>query len=236
MKAKTQNVPAARKIANATARPPAVNDSPVEFDAKHTNSPLCACRDCNEEWLKRRNQPISKKHEVKKLAVDVSRKDEYQRLFDEHGIRVSITGHSRSPSWHLMNTAKTWGLTTSFDVDLDRVLKQLAEGRTLAQVDLTFHSNGFVARTTAKDVTMTGGPFCVMCGEPGGLPSPNMVGGAKILGLRLFFEAGDARLGPARLHPGRCRKRLRQLLDHSKAQKGVSQDTCYAALKDATTK
>ncbi len=191
----------------------------AEFDPRHTNSPLCACRDCNDAWLARRDRPVSKKHTFEiKRTLDPTKKKAYAARFADHGVYLSLDENMRAPSWRLMNTAKTWSTSTAFDVDLERLLRQLDEGRTFPQLDLTFHATPVVKSTASFD-PQTGGPFCVMCGEPGGLPSPNMTGAAKLLGLRLFFEPSDARLGAARLHPGRCRKRLRQLLDTAKLQR-----------------
>lgn len=181
---------------------------------------MCACRDCNDVWLKRRDQPLSKKHTFEiKRTLDPTKQRTYVERFATHGVQLTLDDNPRSPSWQLMNTAKTWGTSTAFDVDLDRLLVQLDAGRTFAQLDLTFQATPVVKSTNRS---LTGGPWCVMCGEPGGLPSPNMVGAAKLLGVRLHFEAADARTGAARLHPGRCRKRLKQLLETAKAVKAVS--------------
>lgn len=154
-----------------------------------------------------------------KRTLTPSKKKQYADQFAVHGVYLSLDDNPRSPAWRLINTAKTWGTSTTFDVDLDRLLAQLDAGRTFPQLDLTFHAAP-VVKSTGNPGNLTGGPFCMMCGEPGGLPSPNMAGAAKLLGIRLFFEQGDARLGPARLHPGHCRKRLRKLLDTAKASSG----------------
>lgn len=194
-----------------------VNGPAVDFDPKHVDSPLCACRACNDAWLARRDQPVSKKHVYEaKRTVDPAKHLLYKNAFVKYGLQLTLHENTmtRLTHWRLTNANEGFSLTTGFDVDLDRVLAQLEKGTPLLQLDLSFHAAPSVAKSTSYSTDpLTGGPFCVMCGEPGGLPSPNMVGGAKLLGLRLHFPEGDARLSPARLHPGHCRKRLRKLLD-----------------------
>lgn len=195
----------------------------VEFDAKHVDSPLCACKACNDAWLAKRDKPLSKKHmyEVKQ-TMNPERLAHYAPKFAHHGLALRVRG----TEWHvsLIKSPDDAPITTAFDVDLERLLTQLERGCQFTQLDLTFHAtSSTVVRSTAGG-NLTGGPWCVMCGEPGGLPSPNMVGGAKLLGLRLFFEPTDARINAARLHPGRCRKRLRQLLDTAAEQSQLRRD------------
>jgi hypothetical protein len=191
----------------------AVAASVVEHDATHRDSPLCACSQCNDTWLQRQQQPLSKKHDKPVLAVDTAKLPMFKARFRAHGLTLVLHEHSntRMSFWHIHNADNSWSLTTGFDIDLERALTQLADGRPLQQVDISFHAAP-VARTTGSPATLTGGPFCAMCGEPATLPCPNMVGRAKLLGIRLFFPADDARLGAARLHPGRCRKRLNDLI------------------------
>lgn len=210
----------ARKSENSTVRRQVDAIADVEFDTKHTDSPLCACRECNDEWLTRRDRPLSKKHtyEVRK-TMNPERLGHYAPQFASRGLALRVAGSE----WRMfpIKDPDSWFLTTAFDLDLDRVLRQLDEGRTFREVDLTFHAAPVVKTTTNFD-PITGGPFCVMCGEPATLFCPNLVKRAELLDVRLFFPVGDARLRPARLHPGRCRKRLGQLLQAAQeARTGV---------------
>lgn len=195
---------------------------PVELDAKHTDSPLCACRDCNDAWLAKRDQPLSHKH-VKHHTppVDAANKKAFAARCKKLGIQIELKNehNMRIAAWRLVDPATGYATVCGFDVDVLAIFKRMEdENQALMGANLALHAPRpqLVVASTAKNVTLTGGPFCVMCGEPGGLPSPNMAGTAKLLGVRLHFPEGDARLGAARLHPGRCRKRLRQLLDGAK--------------------
>lgn len=153
-----------------------------------------------------------------KLFIEQARK---------HNVTVELknTHNMRIAYWQLVDKAADYRVAMGFDVDVRALLTRMeTENLPLQGAFLTLFQPSPQPRivSTTKNATLTGGPFCVMCGEPGGLFSPNMVGGAKLLGVRLFFEPTDARLSPALLHPGRCRRRLKQLLDAAKQQKGAT--------------
>lgn len=218
---RNENNSVARKSANSTVRPQDVGTAGVELDAKHVDSPLCACKDCNDVWLAKRDQPLSMKH-VKHTVppLDVARKKEFVDWCKRLGVvQIELRGehNPRIASWCLRDTQTGYSYTTGFDVDVVAVLTRMEqESQMLMGAVNWLHAprHASVVKSTGPNAgTLTGGPWCVMCGEPGGLPSPNMVGAAKLLNLRLHFEAGDVRLSAARLHPGHCRKRLRKLLD-----------------------
>lgn len=199
-----------------------MSDSNVEFDTKHVDSPLCACEACNKEWLARRGQPLSRKHSAHHVPpVDLANKKAFAARCKKLGIEIALKNEHnlRIASWRLVDPSTSYAFVCGFDTDVVSILTRMEqESQALQGAALALFSPRAqpTVATTAKGATLTGGPWCVMCGEPGGLPSPNMVRGAGVLKLRLFFEPGDARLGAARLHPGRCRKRLRQLLDAAK--------------------
>lgn len=196
----------------------------VEFDAKHSDSPLCACERCNAEWLARRGQPLSQKHTKHHVPpIDLANKKEFTARCKKLGIEIALKNehNMRIASWRLVDPSTSYAFVCGFDTDVVSILTRMeAENQALQGAALALFTPRPqpVVVSTTKGATLTGGPWCVMCGEPGGLPSPNMVGAAGLLKLRLHFPEGDARLKAARLHPGRCRKRLRQLLDTAKGK------------------
>jgi hypothetical protein len=211
----------ARKNVVATAnRPPAktVTTSDVDPDAKHTDSPLCACRDCNDAWLKRRDEPKVRKHvrvstppinadSLKPFAVRCKKLGIMIELKNTHNLRIAF--------WRLVDPSTFYTFTAGFDADVAAVLARMEhEGRDLrgAAADL-FAPRGSGPVRSSSQGNLTGGPFCVVCDVAGGLPCPSMVKTALSMGIKLAYPPGDARLVPNHVHPGRCRKRLRQLLD-----------------------
>lgn len=201
---KKQPTPA-KKLAN----------EPVEFDAKHTDSPLCACCACNDAWLARRDQPLSQKHtkhtqppidlaNVKTLTARCKKFGLTLQLKNEHNMRIAF--------WRLVDPATEYSSSLGFDTDVLGVLARMEErGLALqaAVADLLRPRDLGPVRSSGAPGNLTGGPFCVVCDCAGGLPCPTMVRDALRLGIKLAYPPGDARLVPNHVHPGHCRKRLK---------------------------
>ncbi len=201
---KPANVPAAQRIVVAD----------VEFDAKHVDSPLCACRECNDAWLKRRDQPMSQKH-TKHTAppVDQANVKPFTARCKKAGIAIELknTHNMRIAFWQLVDKATGYTTTCGFDTDVRGILTRIEErGLSLqaACTDLLAPRDPGPVRSSSAG-NLTGGPFCVVCDTAGGLPCPAMVRDALKLGIKLAYPPGDARLVPNHVHPGRCRKRLK---------------------------
>jgi hypothetical protein len=130
------------------------------------------------------------------------------------GLTIELTNkhNPRTIGWRLLDPNTDSVLATAFDVDIERTFAQMEERKiTLEFVDLLHASP--VAPIRSAPNNLTGGPFCVICDTPGGLPCPSMVKTALKIGIKLAYPPGDARLVPNHVHPGRCRKRLRQWID-----------------------
>lgn len=125
--------------------------------------------------------------------------------------------------WKVEDPLSGATLTTGFDCDMDRALAQLASGLKLEFVDvLQVHperqsrSPGRSGPSSTSN-SNAGGPFCVVCDVAGGLPCPNLVTAARRLDIKLAFPYTDVRIGPAHVHPGRCRKRIKQWIESTEA-------------------
>lgn len=196
----------------------------VEFDVKHTESPLCACRACNDKWLARRDQPLSQKH-MKHTAppVDLVNKRIFTARLKPHGIEIDLKNEHnvRIAFWRLVDKATGYAYSAGFDVDVLGLLKRIEErGLTLqaAAADLHAPRDLGPVRSSSAPGNLTGGPFCVICDCAGGLPCPAMVRDALGLGIKLAYPPGDARLKPCHVHPGHCRKRLKTWIEAGKAR------------------
>lgn len=187
----------------------------VEFDAKHSDSPLCACRACNDEWLKRRDQPLSQKHTKHHTPpVDLVNKRVFAARCKAHGVTIDLKNehNTRIAFWRLTDKATGFEYSAGFDADVLALLKRMEErGLSLqgAAADLHAPRDLGPVRSSSAPGNLTGGPFCVVCDCAGGLPCPAMVRDALRLGIKLAYPPGDARLVPNHVHPGRCRKRLK---------------------------
>lgn len=195
------------------ARKTAVVD--VEFDAKHVNSPLCACRACNDTWLARRDQPLSQKHTKHHTPpIDVANVRPFTVSFKKHGVKVELknTHNMRIAFWQLVDDTTGHSRSLGFDTDLLGVLQRMEErglGFEAAVLDLLKPRDVGPIRSSSAPGNLTGGPFCVVCDCAGGLRCPAMVRDALRLGIKLAYPPGDARLEPCHVHPGHCRKRLK---------------------------
>lgn len=196
----------------------------VEFDAKHTDSPLCACHACNADWLARRGQPLSQKH-VKHHTppIDIVNQKPFEARCKKLGIQIELkNGHNmRIASWRLVDKATGYTFTAGFDVDVRSVLANMESdcATLLGAVSTLFAPrNPGPIRSSNSPGNLTGGPFCVVCDCAGGLPCPTMVRDALGLGIKLAYPPGDARLIPNHVHPGHCRKRLKTWIEAGKAR------------------
>lgn len=190
----------------------------VEFDAKHVDSPLCACRACNDEWLAKRNQPLSLKRAKQSAPpVDQVNVKPFTARCKKAGIAIELknTHNMRIAFWRLVDNATGYTTTCGFDSDVLGILQRVEErGLSLqaACVDLLAPRDPGPVRSSSAG-NLTGGPFCVVCDTAGGLPCPAMVRNALKLGIKLAYPPGDARLVPNHVHPGRCRKRLKAWIE-----------------------
>lgn len=190
----------------------------VEHDAKHVDSPLCACKDCNDAWLKRRDQPMSMKHTRHTAPpVDQNNVKPFAARCKKHGIAIELKNvhNLRIAFWRLVDNATEYTTTCGFDSDVLGILARIEErGLTLqaACVDLLKPRDPGPVRSSSGG-NLTGGPFCVVCDTAGGLPCPAMVANALKLGIKLAYPPGDARLAANHVHPGRCRKRLKAWIE-----------------------
>lgn len=198
--------------------------APVEFDTKHTESPLCACRACNDAWLARRDQPLSHKH-VKHHTppVDLVNKRIFAARCKAHGIGIELKNehNMRIAFWRLVDNATDYAYSAGFDADVLALLHRIEErGLSLqaAAADLHAPRDLGPVRSSRSPGNLTGGPFCVVCDCAGGLPCPAMVRDALGLGIKLAYPPGDARLVPNHVHPGHCRKRLKAWIEGGKAR------------------
>jgi hypothetical protein len=197
---------------NANAR--AIATENVEFDAKHVDSPLCACKACNDEWLAKRNQPLSMKR-AKQAAppIDLANQKPMTARCKKLGIELQLKNEHnlRIAHWRLVDKATEYTSSLGFDTDVLGVLDRMeSRGLSLqaAVADLLAPRDPGPVRSSSLG-SLTGGPFCVVCDTAGGLPCPAMVRDALKLGIKLAYPPGDARLVPNHVHPGRCRKRLK---------------------------
>lgn len=146
------------------------------------------------------------------LTINANRKKEFERAFAKHGCTATLfeLTNKRMSYWRVEDNKSGAQLSSGFDIDLDRALRDLGRGLRLEFIDLLTVEGQAL---TKSDASGAGGPFCVVCDTAGGLPCPTMVTQALKFGIKLAFPANDVRIGPAHVHPGRCRKRLRQWLD-----------------------
>lgn len=208
----------------AQKSPPSLSTNEAEFDAKHTESSLCACRDCNAAWLARRDQPTALKHKRSSApAIDIVNKKPYAARCKKLSIEIELKNEHnlRIAHWRLVDPSTSYAITLGFDTDVAAVLARMEhENQALrGAASALFETRALTTVRASNPGALTGGPFCVMCGEPATLFCPNMTKKAQLLGIRLHFPDGDARLGPARLHPGRCRKRLNDLIHAALVQR-----------------
>lgn len=147
------------------------------------------------------------------ITAHQEREREFATALKKHGctIRFFNVAGGRMSYWRVEDERDGAVMSTGFDIDVERALVQLEAGVRLEFVDL--FTAGPPQALKKSDPSGVGGPFCVVCDTAGGLPCPSMVRDALRYGVRLAFPEGDKRLGPAHVHPGRCRKRLRGWLD-----------------------
>lgn len=146
---------------------------------------------------------------------DVARERDFKDRCKRLGITVALHNkhNLRIAYWRLFDPKTDAQLTTGFDATVERTLDQMEKcGIPLDAVELFA---GSTKPSRSHPGNLTGGPFCVVCDIPGGLPCPAMVKQALAKDIKLAYPPGDARLVPNHVHPGRCRKRLRQWLDAS---------------------
>lgn len=219
MKQVTKHSPASQRSKEHNSQHAAGAIAVVEFDDKHTESPLCACERCNAAWLARRDQPLSQKH-TKHTAPPVDQVN--KRIFTARckalGIEIDLKNehNMRIAFWRLVDNATGFSYSAGFDADVLALLKRIEErGLTLqgAAADLHAPRDLGPIRSSSAPGNLTGGPFCVVCDCAGGLPCPAMVRDALRLGIKLAYPPGDARLVPNHVHPGRCRKRLKAWIE-----------------------
>lgn len=146
-------------------------------------------------------------------STDVSKLPEF--VARARPLKLSISLHNeklgaRHAYWRIADNETHAVVTTGFDVDVEAAFKQCEMGIRLGFVSL--YSQSTASRPDGTGRSPTGGPSCVVCDAPGGLPCPAMVKQALASGIKLAYPPGDARLVPNHVHPGRCRKRLRQWL------------------------
>jgi hypothetical protein len=160
--------------------------------------------------------PTSKRRHDATLVATTNelRLAEFRARFKSHALSVDFVRSSniRLCAWRVLSADCSIVRTYGFDSDLDSILKQLDAGIPFESAT-TIPNNG-AASGPVKSSTgnLTGGPFCVVCDVAGGLPCPSMVRQALDCGIKLAYPPGDARLVPNHVHPGRCRKRLKQWL------------------------
>lgn len=145
-------------------------------------------------------------------SIDVAQLPRFRGCLAHHGVSIELNGagNARNFSWMLTHRKTNTSLGCSFDADIERVLTRLAAGESFPQIA----AMTFAASTVAHHFDpLTGGPFCVVCAMPGGLPCPAMVRQAQTTGIKLAYPEGDARLVPNHVHPGKCRANLRKWLD-----------------------
>lgn len=176
------------------------------------------------------DRPRAPRADTAPPTIDGTRKFEFVDRLKPY--RIAILFHDSSSArlryWRLIAEAADdgWMLTTGFDLDVEKVIKQLDAGIPLRDVTVLFH-NGPRPRTVdqstrASPDSLTGGPWCVVCGQSGGLPCPNLVGAALDVDVRLFFLPGDARLAVAHVHPGHCRQKIKALTQIAKSVKSAT--------------
>lgn len=155
---------------------------------------------------------IGRRTEGLGLTVNGERVREFERAFEKYGCTVTLfeLTNKRMSYWRVEDTTSGAQICTGFDVDLERALRDLKRGLRLEFIDLLTVEG---AQLKKSDASGAGGPFCVICDSAGGLPCPKMVTRAKQLNIKLAFPYTDVRIGPAHVHPGRCRTRLRQWID-----------------------
>lgn len=172
-------------------------------------------------------------------TIDASRKKDYEKRFKVYGLGVELHESSlaKLTYWRVFDTVLGTVRTCGFDVDMDRLLTRLAEGKSFDRIDL-FKGTRFPVSTKGPADTQTNAaadaPLCVICGTPGGLPCPSMVAGALSSGFKLAVPAGHPALATKHVHPGRCRKRLREHLDAADAAAATASHAGKARAKSAT--
>lgn len=147
--------------------------------------------------------------------IDPLREREFRDIGKSFGLTVQLkNSHNlRFAYWRIEDPAPEGrGLVTGFDSDVERLFGSLKLGKGWPTLSALRPPNVLQRSSTAPN-NLTGGPFCVVCDTPGGLPCPSMVKTALGAGIKLAYPEGDVRLAPCHVHPGRCRKRLRHLLD-----------------------
>lgn len=148
-------------------------------------------------------------------TLDIHKEKGYRVALAAHGVTLKLfqLTNRKYNYWRMEDDPSGAVITTGFDVDIDRALEQLNRGIRLEFVDLYSCMPSPEAQKANTSAGGGTGPFCVVCDTLGGLPCPNMVIDARRLNVRLAFAYDDPRIGPAYVHPGRCRKRLRQWID-----------------------
>jgi hypothetical protein len=162
-----------------------------------------------------------KRDEIETAALDPGRKKEFEAAFQKHGcvLTLFLLTNQRYNYWHIRDPESGATMSTGFDVDIPRILSFLDRGIKLEYVDITRYATA--ARVSVAN-SNAGGPFCVVCEGAGGLPCPNLVTTAKKLNIRLAVPYDDVRIGPAHIHPGGCRKRIKQLIESGQKLEGRS--------------
>lgn len=134
-----------------------------------------------------------------RVALDEAREKEFVARFKKHKCACTLVRTSYWNYWRVIGPDNEIHRATSFDLDLEALLTRLDRGENFEQIDLTRH------HLVSSKVTHSG-VVCVVCGQPGGIPCPNMVSRATANDIKLQATGTN-------VHPGHCRKKLRELLN-----------------------
>lgn len=160
---------------------------------------------------------VTRRVEVKGIGItcNPSRLAEFKHRFNHYGCDVTLfeLRNARASYWQVEERKSGARQGSSFDSDMLVLLSKLRQGHKLEHISLIPCGSSSVVKSTADGP----GPHCAVCDTVGGLPCPKMLKTAIQHGLKLALTPAQMEANSFHVHPGRCRKRLHQLLDTCKA-------------------